>query len=189
LLYQQYVVVSNTKLFLLLCQRLFIFVVVSSTINYDIGERRRCAVDVAEFGLYIKSLREQKGLTLSKLAKLSGVSHPYLSQIENGRTKSVPSPDILKKLAGPLGKPQAELMVKAGHFTFVDWIAADEESPEKELVDAYTKELVENERKLKSKELTNFLQQTDITFNGHPLTADDRQRILDMLAVLFPDRK
>jgi transcriptional regulator with XRE-family HTH domain len=71
-------------------------------------------MDPLEFGRHIKSLREAKGLTLTELSKLSGASHPYLSQIENGR-KGIPSTKVLKKLAGPLDVPYMELMYFAGH--------------------------------------------------------------------------
>ncbi|GIP38601.1 hypothetical protein J31TS4_18810 [Paenibacillus sp. J31TS4] len=72
--------------------------------------------NIAEFGWYIRGLREKEGMNLSRLAQLSGVSHPYLSQIENGKLKGFPSPDILKKISGPLGVSPEELMFRAGHI-------------------------------------------------------------------------
>ncbi|MGG4344963.1 helix-turn-helix domain-containing protein [Paenibacillus lautus] len=72
-------------------------------------------MDVNEFGRYIKSLRKEKKLTLIELSELSDVSHPYLSQIENGK-RGIPSPDILNKLADPLGVSYAELMIQAGYI-------------------------------------------------------------------------
>lgn len=81
-----------------------------------------------EFGRYLKTLREEKGLTLTELSKLSGTSHPYLSQIENGR-KGVPSSKVLKKLSEPLAVPYMELMYKAGHVEYppaaVDFMSGD----------------------------------------------------------------
>ncbi|WP_158289463.1 helix-turn-helix domain-containing protein [Paenibacillus flagellatus] len=147
-------------------------------------------MNIDEFGSYLRSLREKKGLTLSKIAQLSGVSHPYLSQIENGKVKGVPSPEILKKLAEPLGVSHAELMVEAGHFTFADYLAEeDEEGYDKELHDAYSRKLIDNDRRLMEREITKILiHREDLTYNGHALTSDDRRRILDMLAVLFPER-
>lgn len=41
----------------------------------------------------------------------------------------------------------------------------------------------------KDKELLFFLKQHHISYNGKQLTEQDRQRILDMLKVLFPDRQ
>lgn len=68
--------------------------------------------NMEDFGEYLRELRKEKGLTLTQLSEISGVSHPYISQIENDKFK--PSPDILKKLAGPLGVPYTELLHKAG---------------------------------------------------------------------------
>lgn len=49
----------------------------------------------------LRNRREVMNLTLTMLAKLSGVSKPYISQIEHGKSKR-PSYDILSKLAVPL---------------------------------------------------------------------------------------
>lgn len=79
-------------------------------------------LDTKEFGQYLKSLRNEKGLSLTQLGDLIGYSNPYLSQIENGR-KGIPSPDTLRKLAGPLDVSHPELMVKAGHVKYEDWFS------------------------------------------------------------------
>lgn len=65
------------------------------------------------FGEYIRGLRKKKGYTLVQLSKESGVSNPYLSQIEND--KFTPSIDILRKLANPLGVSVLTLMFNAGY--------------------------------------------------------------------------
>lgn len=69
-----------------------------------------------EFGAYLKELRTSKGLTLTALGDLIGYSNPYLSQIENGKKKGMPSPDLLNKLSKPLGVPYSDLMLKAGYY-------------------------------------------------------------------------
>ncbi|ADU31007.1 helix-turn-helix domain-containing protein [Evansella cellulosilytica] len=69
-----------------------------------------------EFGLYLKSLRIEKNLTMRELDKRSGVSHSYISKMESGQ-KGIPSPDILRKLAEPLSVRYQKLMIKAGHFS------------------------------------------------------------------------
>lgn len=63
-------------------------------------------------GEYLKDLRKSKSLTLSKLATLSGVSQPFLSQIENGSRN--PSPEVLNKIAPALEVPSLLLLKKAG---------------------------------------------------------------------------
>lgn len=62
-------------------------------------------------GDFIKNKREEKGLNITSLSRLSGVSRPYLSQIEAGKRK--PSSDILNKIAKPLGVSPLTLMYKA----------------------------------------------------------------------------
>ncbi|WP_409341047.1 helix-turn-helix domain-containing protein [Paenibacillus sp. MBLB4367] len=148
-------------------------------------------MEAKDFGRYLKRLRENAGLSMGQLSRLAKLSQPYISQIESGQ-RGIPSPETLKKLAQHLGKTHAELMVEAGHFNIYDWILTPEEEAElakKERADAYSIENAENERKQLDYELTDILQNNNITYHGHPLTDDDRRRILDMLAVLFPDRK
>lgn len=79
-----------------------------------------------EFGQYLKSLREKLNLTMRELDKQSGVSHSYISQLERGK-RGIPSPEILSKLAGPLGESPLNLMIKAGHIKIdgVDKIATN----------------------------------------------------------------
>lgn len=68
-----------------------------------------------EFGTYIRNLRKERGLTLKELGKATELSHPYLSQIETGK-RTIPSPDILKRLADSLGVEYEDLLIKAGHI-------------------------------------------------------------------------
>lgn len=68
-----------------------------------------------EFGNYVKGIRKTAGITLLELQNQSGVSQPYLSNIENGK-RGIPTPDILNKIAGPLGVSYAHLMHKAGYW-------------------------------------------------------------------------
>ena len=73
-------------------------------------------MDLVMFGSYLKEKRKAKGLTLVQLAEQVGVSHPYLSQIENGKKSSPPSSDVLIRLAFPLGVPYEELLSKTGYL-------------------------------------------------------------------------
>ncbi len=63
-------------------------------------------------GVFIKEQREAMQLTLRKLATQSGVSNPYLSQIERGLRK--PSAEILQQLARALSISAETLYVQAG---------------------------------------------------------------------------
>lgn len=67
-----------------------------------------------ELGKHLRMLRKERGLTLVELSSISGVSNPYISQIENGKFK--PTPDILKKLSNGLDIPYFELMEAAGYW-------------------------------------------------------------------------
>ena len=68
-----------------------------------------------EFGEYIRSLRKRKGLTISQLEELTGISNAYISQIETGKRRT-PSPDILQKLASHLNVSHEHLMQEAGYM-------------------------------------------------------------------------
>ena len=59
-------------------------------------------------GLKVKSLRQGQNDSLSALAKRSGISISYLSEIENGR--KYPKPDVLLRLAQGLGTDYDELV-------------------------------------------------------------------------------
>lgn len=59
----------------------------------------------APFGVEIRRLRRQAGLTLADLAEAVGVSIVYVSQIERG-DRHPPSPEGIRKLAARLGVPE-----------------------------------------------------------------------------------
>lgn len=84
--------------------------------NENRGEPFMNEHQIKEVGLYIKKIREERKLSLRQLSERSGVSHAYLSQIENGK-RGVPSPDIIKKISPHLNVPYQELMKVAGHIT------------------------------------------------------------------------
>lgn len=64
-------------------------------------------------GQQIRRRREQQGLSLTDLARLSGVSKGYLSQIENN-SSARPSALTLFKIASALGTSVGELLGKSG---------------------------------------------------------------------------
>jgi transcriptional regulator with XRE-family HTH domain len=67
---------------------------------------------VRELGEYIREQRESAKVSLRQLAKLAGVSNPYLSQIERGLRK--PSAEILQQIAKGLRISAETLYVRAG---------------------------------------------------------------------------
>ena len=67
---------------------------------------------MAAIGEFIREQREQAQVSLRQLARLAGVSNPYLSQIERGLRK--PSADILQQLAKGLRISAEQMYVHAG---------------------------------------------------------------------------
>lgn len=65
-----------------------------------------------DIGAFIKQHRESAKLSLRNLADKSGISNPYLSQIERGLRR--PSARILKSIAGGLSIQAESLYLKAG---------------------------------------------------------------------------
>jgi transcriptional regulator with XRE-family HTH domain len=66
----------------------------------------------ADIGAYIRSQREGAQVSLRQLAKATGVSNPYLSQVERGLRK--PSAEILQQIAKGLRISAEALYVRAG---------------------------------------------------------------------------
>jgi transcriptional regulator with XRE-family HTH domain len=70
---------------------------------------------MARLGSYLKRLRREKGITLVQLAKTSGISIGYISELERS-WRTNPHPNILKKLSSAYGVPFQEIMEAAGYL-------------------------------------------------------------------------
>jgi transcriptional regulator with XRE-family HTH domain len=70
------------------------------------------ALKVPELGEFIREQRHAAQVSVRQLAKLAGVSNPYLSQIERGLRK--PSAEILQQIAKALRISAETLYVRAG---------------------------------------------------------------------------
>jgi transcriptional regulator with XRE-family HTH domain len=66
----------------------------------------------SDVGSFIRSLRENAQVSVRQLAEKSGVSNPYLSQVERGLRK--PSADVLSQVAKALRVSAEVLYVRAG---------------------------------------------------------------------------
>ena len=62
-----------------------------------------------DLGKRLKALRAAKGYTVAELSAVTGVSKPYIWQIEDGRRRN-PSGEKLVRLASALGTTVADLM-------------------------------------------------------------------------------
>ena len=94
------------------------------------------AGEIRHLGDYIREQRAGSGISLRQLAKLAGVSNPYLSQIERGLRK--PSADILQQIAKGLRISAEALYVQAGFLeraaagAVVDAVLSDETLTERQ---------------------------------------------------------
>jgi transcriptional regulator with XRE-family HTH domain len=100
---------------------------------------------VGSLGDYIKEQRRFAQYTLRQLAEVTGVSNPYLSQIERGLRK--PSAEVLQQIAKALRISAEALYVRAGILeasdgdqTVVDVLLSDPSITERQkrvLLDIY----------------------------------------------------
>jgi len=70
---------------------------------------------VDDFGKYVRSLRQERGLSLRYVGTKASISSSYLAQIEHGRRRP-PGPEILKRLAPVYDVPLRDLMRVAGYL-------------------------------------------------------------------------
>lgn len=68
------------------------------------------------FGQFLKSLREQKGVSLVDVEKATGISNAYLSQLETGARRRLPPPERLRIIADYYNISVKELLEKAGYY-------------------------------------------------------------------------
>ncbi|MCB5238899.1 helix-turn-helix domain-containing protein [Niallia circulans] len=146
-------------------------------------------MDPIEFGEYLKKLRKDLGYTLTELSKLSGVSQPYLSQMEGGK-RGIPSTETLRKIAEPLDINYSELLIKAGHITDEEWKRAFiEEDFHVDNARVSERALVNREQKgpdLKSL-LLRASESRPVFFNGYELSSDECIRLLGVIRAMFPN--
>jgi transcriptional regulator with XRE-family HTH domain len=77
----------------------------------DLRERGTDPTFYEGLGRAVKILRTALGVERKELAERSGVSYPYLSEIENGKKR--PSTDALRAIADALGVSSSDLMAEA----------------------------------------------------------------------------
>lgn len=73
------------------------------------------AVDGVSLGAKIRTAREQRAVSQSALAHISGVKAATVRRIEAGDIRFVPYPRTIVSLSNALGVPVAELMEAAGY--------------------------------------------------------------------------
>ncbi|MGE7599912.1 helix-turn-helix domain-containing protein [Lysinibacillus fusiformis] len=147
-------------------------------------------------GAKLKQLRKDKNLTLVKVSELTGISQPYLSQIE--ADKKNPSAVYLHKLADVLEVPYSSLIKLTGRPEFIE--KYNEQFAEQSKATQFVSQVVpvdtvRLEALEASKELSLLLGKHSInlkaenikpTLNGNELTEEECERALAMLHLLFP---
>lgn len=150
-------------------------------------------------GELIRNERKLKGISISKLAELTEVSQPYLSQIENGKRN--PSFDIIHKIKRVLDIDFHLLSWASGLYTdseYKHFLAQKDfhesmtpEEEEKYLTDQYDAFNYSNKlhkfTKRKYVQIEDFLNNEVESFyiNGHKLTNDE----IKMLIHLFEGKE
>ncbi len=128
---------------------------------YNVFEKGgRCMIS-KNFGEEIKTARMYNKLTIREAAKRMGLSHSYLSQIENNK-RSIPSPEVIKKISVGLNTDYYYLLSVAGYnneayktLSFLNKLI--DEAPEEFKIDfmkkhdPHIRKLIENRRKLNDK--------------------------------------
>ncbi|MFF5993535.1 helix-turn-helix transcriptional regulator [Lysinibacillus sp. KU-BSD001] len=145
-------------------------------------------------GERIKQARKDKGYTLAALGEKVSLTHGYLSNIENGNRQ--PSPEVLKSLAETLNIPYSELLYDAGYKALAKDVrlseAVDDFSDEIDIKSYVLAAQAINHAKdlhtlLEQKEHILLVENVAPLYKGHTLSQEDRERILKMLEILFPE--
>lgn len=139
-------------------------------------------------GEIIRKIRKEKKMTLVQIAEITGLSHPYLSQLENGKKKN-PSFETLDKIAQSLGMDYFELMIQAGFLSREDGEyrrKAKKESQDRlKEVNEYLENIKNNEI---SHQIYSVLDYGNPTFDGHIVTDQDKEAIMTILKAYFSGR-
>jgi len=67
------------------------------------------------FGEYLQKLRKHKNVSVKEMARGTGISDPFLYQVESGK-KSLTSPEYFNRLARYFQIDVSELLKKAGYI-------------------------------------------------------------------------
>lgn len=151
---------------------------------------------MSSFGTMLKQLRKERRLTLNQLSDQTGISQPYLSQIESD--KKNPSPVYLHKLSEVLEVPYSTLIKLNGKVDLIEKYNQQvlEQGKTEQLVSKVVPiDTVRLEALEATSDLNILLGQKSIniqaenikpSFNGHDLTKEECERALAMLYLLFP---
>jgi transcriptional regulator with XRE-family HTH domain len=134
---------------------LHLLAIASTLVDMARIRSQKIADQLGSLGDFIATQRRTAQLSLRQLAEQTGISNPYLSQIERGLRK--PSADVLQQLAKALRVSAETLYVRAGILDPDDHAATSvemavladvviTERQKRVLIDVYTSFVKENER-------------------------------------------
>ncbi|MCV7091024.1 XRE family transcriptional regulator [Mycobacterium sp. 852002-50816_SCH5313054-b] len=117
----------------------------------------------SDIGSFIRDLRENAQVSVRQLAERSGVSNPYLSQVERGLRK--PSADVLSQIAKALRVSAEVLYVRAGIL---------EPSDKSQVRDAIITDtsITERQKQILLEIYASFTQQNESIFEECPSESD-----------------
>ncbi|MER5946058.1 XRE family transcriptional regulator [Streptomyces sp. NPDC001904] len=101
-------------------------------------------------GAAVRRRRRTLELTLSAVAERSGLSVPFLSQVENERAR--PSRRSLEKVADALGTTAVELLAAADPARTVDLVRADDTDVEEDSAGGVVRSLVRGHHQMHAQE-------------------------------------
>ncbi len=131
----------------------------------------------------IKQLREEKALSLSKLAEMAGVSKAYLSQLENS-VSTQPSAQVLYNIASALGTTIADLLDKPVRVRSRDF----SELQENAIPDGLRKLIDERGKALDIRE-EDVKMLMNIQYRGkHPKSVDDWEYVLRTIRLVVNEK-
>lgn len=152
---------------------------------------------IVNVGKLIKKSREELGLTLTELADQIGYSNPYLSTIETGKRKNVPSPELLKKLAEHLPNVSyAGLLEEAGYKELSAYERMKQAAEDFGEENSYSKQevssiFIDNVQDLYQLLKNEMFELSELNvkpkYKGRELSPAEREQVLKMLEVLFPE--
>lgn len=114
----------------------------------------------------LQILRESKGLSTSEVAEKAGISETYLARLESSDSR-LPGVSTLHRLAQIFDVTPAYLVG--------DTADPKDNGP----LDAW----------YQPKDLVQWLEESEVMFEGHPLSDDDKLKIKQILAAVFMDAK
>jgi transcriptional regulator with XRE-family HTH domain len=106
---------------------------------------------MADLGEFIRRQREMQELTLRQLAQMTGISNPYLSQIERGLRE--PSEKVLEALADNLKLSADVLYEQAGRVRARDEQGGDADEQGEAVVEA-----INADKRLTARQRTALLE-------------------------------